>query len=314
MKYIKDLSEGNNLKGIYYCKQKVITETKNGKPYESILLQDKTGVLDTKIWDVNNPGIREYEAGDFVDVSGEVIMFNGAKQAKVSRLRKAEEGEYDPADYFPVTSKSIDELFEKLLEYIDSVKNDSLRKLLQSFFVDDKEMADRFKKASAAKSVHHGFIGGLLEHTVSVTNLCDFYAKAYPMINRDLLITASLLHDIGKVREISAFPENDYTDEGQLLGHIVMGAEMIGIRAAGIQGFPKKLENELKHCILAHHGEYEYGSPKRPSLIEAVALNFADNTDAKLETVTELLTGRDSDGWIGYNKLLDSNLRKSSQE
>ena len=144
-----------------------------------------------------------------------------------------------------------------------------------------------------------------------MTKLCDYYCEAYPVLNRDLLLSAAMLHDIGKTRELSLFPENDYTDEGQLLGHIVIGAEMIGEKARKIEGFPETMLKQLQHCILAHHGEYEFGSPKKPAIIEAAALNFADNTDAKLETFTELLEGTDKSGWLGFNRLLDSNVRKT---
>ena len=161
--------------------------------------------------------------------------------------------------------------------------------------------------------MHHGFVGGLLEHTLSVTELCDFYCSHYPILKRDLLIAAALFHDIGKTRELSEFPENDYTDDGQLLGHIMIGVERIGERIREIPGFPAKLASELKHCILAHHGEYEYGSPKKPAIIEALALNFADNTDAKLEIMTELLDGADTMEWLGFNRLMDSNVRRTSR-
>ena len=144
--------------------------------------------------------------------------------------------------------------------------------------------------------------------------MCDYFSKQYPALNRDLLQTAAMFHDIGKTKELSSFPENDYTDEGQLIGHIIIGAQMIQERAAAIPGFPKKLENELVHCILAHHGELEYGSPKKPALIEALALNLADNADAKLETMTELLRGAgDNNGWLGFNRFMDSNIRKTSE-
>ena len=147
-----------------------------------------------------------------------------------------------------------------------------------------------------------------------MVKLCDYYCSTYPVLNRDLLLTAAMCHDIGKTKELSLFPENDYTDEGQLLGHIVMGAEMIGEKAAKVSGFPKGLEGELKHCILAHHGEYEFGSPKKPALVEAMALNLADNTDAKMQTFTEILKGAQNDGWLGYNRLFESNLRKTHME
>ena len=171
---------------------------------------------------------------------------------------------------------------------------------------------DRFH--SAAKSVHHGFVGGLLEHTVSVTRNCNYFAENYPFLNRDLLLTAAMFHDIGKLKELSTFPENDYTDAGQLLGHIMIGAEWIGDKIREIDGFPVVLANELKHCILAHHGELEYGSPKKPALVEALALSFADNLDAKMETVREILAGVPENNlqWQGFNRLLDSNIRRTS--
>ena len=158
------------------------------------------------------------------------------------------------------------------------------------------------------------FVGGLLEHTLSVAKMCDYFAGAYPMLNRDLLLTAAMFHDIGKTKELSVFPENDYTDDGQLLGHIIIGTEMVSERMRTIEGFPPKLATELKHCILAHHGELEYGSPKKPALLEAMALNFADNADAKMETMIEVLRGAgDNQGWLGYNRLLETNIRKTTE-
>ena len=217
-------------------------------------------------------------------------------------------------DYIPCSSKSIDGMFKELSNYVNHVQNIYLRQLLVAFF-GDKEFAAKFKAHSAAKRVHHGFMGGLLEHTLSVTKLCDFYCTQYPILNKDLLITAAICHDMGKTREISLFPENDYTDAGQFLGHIVIGVEMIGEKVRNIPGFPEVLANELKHCILAHHGEYEFGSPKKPAIMEAMALNLADNTDAKMETFTEILeNSKDNNGWLGFNRLFDSNLTGTRME
>lgn len=172
----------------------------------------------------------------------------------------------------------------------------------------------RFKFHSAAKSVHHGFVGGLLEHTLGVTKNCDYFAKMYPVLNRDLLLTAAIFHDIGKLKELSTFPENDYTDAGQLLGHIMIGAEWVGDAIKSIDGFPVVLANELKHCILAHHGELEFGSPKKPALVEALALSFADNIDAKMETFRELLVNvpENDTKWQGYNRFMETNFRRTS--
>ena len=313
MKYIESFRDSDNISDIYLIKNKQSAVTKNGKPYESLILQDKTGTIDAKIWEPNSAGIEDFEVLDYVQIGGSVTSFNGALQVSVKRARKCREGEYDPADYLPVTSKNIDEMFGSVLKYIEDLKSPYLKELLEAFFVKDAEFAAAFQKSSAAKAIHHGFIGGLLEHTLSVANLCNYLAQAYPGINKDLLISVALLHDIGKTRELSCFHENDYTDDGQLLGHIVIGTEMISEKIAQIPGFPAKLAGEVKHCILAHHGEYEYGSPKKPALIEAVALNFADNTDAKLEAMTELFSSSAEDGWLGYNRLFDSNVRKTSE-
>lgn len=309
MKYIRDYKEGDRMFDIYLCKHKQSAVTKNGKPYETVILQDKTGTIDAKVWDPNNAGISEFDTLDYIEVYGDVNSFQGALQVNVKRIRVCHEGEYDPADYLPVSKKNIDEMYKELLGLIGRTENEYLKKLLESFFVEDEAFIRAFRTSSAAKTVHHGFVGGLLEHTLSVAKLCEYFCKTYPILKRDLLITAALCHDIGKTKELSLFPENDYTDDGQLLGHIVMGAEMVGEKARQIPGFPPVLEAELKHCILAHHGEYEYGSPKKPALIEAAALNLADNADAKLETFSEALQGATEYGWLGYNRLFESNIR-----
>lgn len=310
MRYIKDLREGDTFAGIYLCKHKQAAVTKNGKPYENVVLQDKTGTIDAKVWEPNSQGIGDYDALDYIDVHGDVTSFQGTLQISVKRIRVCQEGEYNPADYLPVSSKGIDAMYQELLGLIKSIQSDYYRGLLESFFVKDEEFAKAFRNSSAAKTVHHSFVGGLLEHTLSVTKLCDYYCGAYPMLNRDLLLTAAMCHDIGKTREISAFPENDYTDEGQLLGHIVIGSQMVAERAATIPDFPPVQLTQLQHCILAHHGKYEFGSPKIPALMEALALNYADDTDAKLETFKEILeNNQDKSGWLGYNRLFESNLR-----
>ena len=312
MRYIHELREGDNVAEIYLCKQKTIQKTKAGKTYYSLILQDKTGVIDTKIWELNN-GIDNFEQMDYVRVDGNVTSFQGSLQMNVRRLRRAREGEYLPQDYIPCSVYDPEKMYRELSDYVNSVQNPHLRKLLVAFF-GDREFAGQFKEHSAAKRVHHGFMGGLLEHTLHVTRLCAFYCEQYPVLNRDLLITAAICHDIGKINELSDFPENDYTDEGQLIGHIVIGTIMVDEKIRTIPGFPAKLANELKHCILAHHGELEYGSPKKPALIEALALNFADNTDAKMESFVEALAeeNRQSGEWRGYNRLFESNIRATS--
>ena len=311
MKFIKDLKEGDRISDIYLCKHKQAAVTKNGKNYENVILQDKTGTIDAKVWEPNNPGISDYDVYDYIEVYGDVSSFQNALQVSVKRIRVCREGEFNPADYLPVSSKNIDVMYQELLGMVGSIENTYLKQLLEAFFIKDQDFIKAFCNSSAAKSIHHGFVGGLLEHSLSVAKICDFYCSLYPVLKRDLLVTAALCHDIGKVREISGFPENNYTDEGQMLGHIMIGSWMAGEKAAQIAGFPQDILMQVQHCILAHHGKYEYGSPKIPAIIEAMALFHADDTDAKLETFKEILENSNETGWMGYNRLFESNLRVS---
>lgn len=314
MKTIQSIREGERINEIYLCRTKTRFMTKAGKPYDSLLLQDKTGSIDAKIWDPGSQGIEDFDALDYINVVADVTSFQEKLQLNVKRVRKCREGEYDPAEYVPSTDKDTEEMYRELLKLVESVKNKYLKQLLTNIFQDD-DFKKRFCFHSAAKSVHHGFAGGLLEHTLSVTKNCVFFADKYEVLNRDLIITAALCHDIGKLKELSTFPENDYTEEGQLIGHIVTGAQMLTDEIRKIPEFPKLLGDELVHCILAHHGELEYGSPKKPELAEAVALSFADNLDAKMETLKELFeTPGFTGGWLGYNNLMETYIRKTDVE
>lgn len=312
MRFINTLHENETIRTIYLCKSKRSAETRNGKPYDNLVLQDKTGTLDGKIWDPNSSGIADYDEMDFVEIFGEVINYNNNLQLNIKQLRKACEGEYEPQDYMPTSEKGVDEMYSQLLGYIGQIKNEYLHQLAEYYFVNDETFIKQFQSHSAAKTVHHGFAGGLLEHTLSVIKMCEYFADTYTILNRDLLYTAALCHDIGKTKELSSFPENDYTDDGQLLGHIVIGVEMVHDAIRTIPGFPEILASELKHCIISHHGELEYGSPKKPAIPEAFALNFADCADAKMQTLIELFKDKDTTDWIGYNRLFETNLRKTS--
>ena len=312
MRYINTLHEGETIRNVYLCKGKRSAETRNGRPYDNLILQDKTGTLDGKVWDPNSGGISDYDELDFIEVYGEIISYNNNLQMNIKQIRKVQEGEYIAADYMPTTEKSTDGMYEELLGYIKKVDNQYLRQVLDYYFIKDETFIRNFKGHSAAKTVHHGFAGGLLEHTLSVVKFCDYMAGAYPILNKDLLFTAAICHDIGKTKELSSFPENDYTDDGQLLGHIIIGIEMIDDAIREIPEFPKQLASELKHCIVAHHGELEYGSPKKPALAEAMALNLADNADAKMQTLKEIFKDKKAGEWLGYNRLFESNLRKTT--
>ncbi len=312
MLFIKEFNDGDKITGIYYCKSKINAVTKNGKNYGNLVISDKTGTIDAKVWEPNSAAIGEYETGDYIDIVGDVSVYNGAKQVSVKKLRRADETEVSLKDYGPHSRYSVDELYKALMAYTDKVEDPWLQKLIAKFFKDDSGFIERFKTASAAKSIHHGFAGGLLEHTFGVVRLCHFYSRVYPYLNADLLITAALFHDAGKITELSPFPQNDYTDEGQLLGHIAIGAEMIHDAAKEIEGFPPELESKLKHCILSHHGELEFGSPKKPATAEALALSLADLTDARIETMRELVADPPKGvKWLGYSKVLETNIRIS---
>lgn len=313
MRYIETFREKETITGIYYCSQKSTALSKTGKEYASLKLQDKTGAVDGKIWNLGSAGIREFDEKDYVYIKAEVTVFNGALQLNIAEVRVAEEGTYSEEDYLPCSAYDIEEMYTEFMGILKKVNNPHLKELIKMFYVDNKDYIKEFKKHSAAKRVHHGFVGGLLEHTLSVTRLCDVIGDKYSFLNKDLLVTAAAFHDMGKVYELSPFPDNDYTDAGQLIGHIVMGSELISNAIREIPDFPKVLERQLKHCILAHHGEFEYGSPKKPALAEALALHYADDLDAKLETFKEAITTPQgqSGEWLGFNKMLDSNIRKT---
>ncbi len=311
MRFISELKDGDRVIEHFLCKQKQQLKSKSGKSYLSLKLLDKTGVLDAKVWELNN-SIQSFEENDFIKVDGNILVYQNDLQLKVNKIRRSEEGEYNPNDYIPATDKNVNELYQQIVDYVDSVTNPFIKKLLEGLLIENDEVVDSFKKSSAAKNMHHNYLGGLIEHTLSVTQACDFYSTQYPYANRDILIAMALLHDIGKVYELSEFPQNEYTDVGQLIGHIIIGAEMITDEAKKIPGFPPKLLSLMKHCMLSHHGELEFGSPKRPKIVEAFLLHQADDTDAKIWMYEDMIKDDKSNGpWVGYHKMLARNIRKT---
>lgn len=291
---IKDYKVGDTINNLtVYCVKKVAGTSSKGDNYFSLTLQDASGQLNAKVWDITT--VDAFESKDFINVTGKVQSFLDAPQLNITSAYRTDPATVKIEDFCPKAPRSVDEMWTEFMEIVNSVKNEYLNKLLHAFF-DNEKIASRFKENSAAKTVHHAYVGGLLDHSLSVAKICITLADNYPALNRDLLITVAVLHDIGKIKEIAAFPNNDYTDEGNLLGHIYMGAEMVDIQVRKIEGFPKILANEVKHCILAHHGVLEYGSPKVPALIEATALSFADDTDAKLRRFSDILADA-SDEW-----------------
>lgn len=312
MRYINTLLEGMHITETYLCKSKAVLISKVGKEYATLTLADKTGTVDGKIWDLTNGAIKAFEAMDYVEIEADVTVFNGTIQLNIKRIAPKPADKVNLADYMPSTDKNVEEMYKEFLDAIATVKNPYLNALLRAFFVNDEKIKSDFCLSSAAKSVHHGFMGGLLEHTLSITKLCRYISANYKIVNHDLLMTAAILHDVGKIRELSKFPANDYTDEGQLLGHIIIGINMIMEKARLIEGFPEEILNQLMHCILAHHGELEYGSPKKPAMVEALALNLVDNLDSKMQIMKEVIDGAVSDAtWLGYNRMFESNIRRT---
>jgi len=311
MRYIEDLKEDEHIIEHYYCKQKQSLKTKAGKTFFSLKLQDKTGVIDAKIWELSND-IKSFEEGDFVKIDAYVSLYQNDLQLKVSKLRKSAEGEYNPLDYIPSTDKDVDAVYLEIMGYVKSMQNPYIRELTENVLTKNKRIASALKTHSAAKTMHHSYMGGLIEHILSVMQICDFLAPRYKFVNRDMLLCGAVLHDLGKIYELSPFPENNYTDEGELIGHIVKCLEIIDQAAAEINDFPDETKMLIKHCVLSHHGELEFGSPKQPKTIEAYILHLADNMDAKIKMFEEALEKDNTKGnWLGWQRILDRNIRRS---
>jgi len=308
MRHIVEFKENDRIVDHFLCKQKQSLKTRTGKTYLSLKLQDKSGTIDAKVWELNND-IQSFEDKDFIKIDGVVLTYQNDLQLKINKIRRSNPGEYDPANYIPRTEKDIDSLYQTLKDFIKSINNFYIRQLMENILINNEEISTAFQSHSAAKNMHHSFMGGLIEHTTSVTEICDFMSTRYKFINRDLLISTAILHDLGKIFELSPFPDNDYTDEGQLVGHIVMCSELISNEAAKIPDFPPRLKTLLQHSILAHHGELEYGSPKQPKTIEAFILHCADNVDAKAKMFEESLSENGGKGnWLGFVKTLSRNV------
>lgn len=312
MKYIEDFKEDERILGHYLCKQKQTLKSKSGKSYYSLKLQDRTGIIEAKVWDLNHD-IQNFEAQDVIKIDGTALMYQNNLQLKVVKIRKSQEGEYIEADYIPTTDKNVEVLMSQIEDFITSVKDMYLKTLLENIFIKDAAISKSIKSHSAAKTLHHAYMGGLIEHVVAVTGICDYLSTRYKFINRDLLIAGSLLHDIGKLIELSPFPANDYTDQGELLGHIVIGVEMVNDHARQIPDFPEETLYLLKHLIVSHHGELEFGSPQKPKTIEAMVLHSADSTDSKIKMFEESFSKADDKSlWVGYHNLLQRNMRKTN--
>lgn len=288
--------ENREITGFFAVAAKQVRTNREGGRYFALTLSDRTGQIDARMWEIDDAG--PFEPGDVVKVRGEVCRFNDRLQIKVEKIRRATEGEYELSDFVPQSQRDIDEMWAELRNSVANFRDPDLKALLEAFLNDD-EIAKALREAPAAKGLHHAWIGGLLEHILSLMGMCDLAAQHYPEVNRDLLLTGVVLHDIGKLRELSWGTSFDYTMEGQLLGHITIGIGMIEQKIAGIPNFPPSKRLLIEHLVLSHHGEFEFGSPKLPMTAEAIVLHYLDNLDAKLQTVRSELARAEASGRPG---------------
>jgi len=288
--------ENREITGFFAAGSKQVRTNREGGRYFALTLCDRTGQIDARMWEIEDAG--EFAAGDVVKVRGEVSRFNEKLQVKVEKIRRAAPGEYELADFVPQSQRDIGEMWVELEGWVASLRDADLKRLLEAF-LNDEDLARALKEAPAAKGLHHAWIGGLLEHMLSLMAMCEAAAQHYPEVNRDLLLSGVVLHDIGKLRELSWGTSFDYTLEGQLLGHITIGIGMIEGKIAGLPDFPAEKRLLVEHLVLSHHGEFEFGSPKLPMTPEAIVLHYLDNLDAKMQTLRSEFARAEASGRSG---------------
>lgn len=304
--YVKNIAARDQVDAPFLVKDKAIGMAKNGKPYMTLKLMDCTGEVEGRIWDRVDEFSARFNRDDFVLVSGKASVYLGRMQLVIQELNRLEEAEIDLVDFLPVSARPVDEMVAELQAVIDMMDDPDLKSLMEHFLSDADFMAG-YTRAPAAKAMHHVCLGGLLEHSLAVAKLAADICRRYPDLNRDLLVAGALLHDIGKVAELRYQRSFEYTDAGKLLGHIVIGVEMVEEKIRGLGHFPQELAVHLKHLLLSHHGQYEYGSPKRPKTMEAVILSFLDDLDSKINGVrTHIEREPESESaWTQYHKHYD---------
>ncbi len=302
--WIKDITDEGAVRGSYLVKQKTVGTTRKGDLFISLTLADRTGEVDGKIWKDAEQMSSRFQKGDVCEVVGNAGSYRGRIQITVSGIKALKE-EADPSIFLESAQVDPSEMMKSLRGILREVKNGHLRRLIERF-LGDQRFVSLFKSAPAAKSFHHNYLGGLLEHTLSVCQMSKLVAEHYPQLDRDLLLTATFLHDIGKIKELRLHPHMDYTDEGRLVGHLVLGTAMLDEKLGEIKGFPQEMAIRLKHLILSHHGQYEFGSPKVPKFLEAIALNLIDDLDAKINGLSRFMErDRQEGAWTEFNRLLE---------
>ncbi len=306
--YIADLEADQTITSFFLVCEKEIRATREGKPFLRLELGDRTGTIEARMWDNFEEAAGSIDRDDFVKVQARVELFRNKPQLAVDRLRRVEAAEVDPADYFPHTAEDIEQLYAQLREHVASVGNPWLRRLLESV-IEDPAIAPRLKRAPAAKMMHHAYLGGLLEHIVSLCGLCRAVALRYAETDGDLLLSGAILHDIGKIQELSYERAFAYTTEGHLLGHIVIALELLTKKMDALEGFPPALKTVVQHLLISHHGQYAFGSPKLPMLREAVMLHYLDDLDSKMAAIRAVLASEKGEGeWTGWSSALERRL------
>jgi len=302
--FVSDLTSEQNITTFLLVCEKEVRSTKEGKPYLRLELGDRSGTIEARMWDQFDVVTKEVEREDIVKVQGRVEIYRGKPQFAVQQMRKAKPEEIDLADFLPATKEDVEKLFEQLLAEAESIKNPWLKKL-NAEILNDPKISVRYKRAPAAKVMHHAYLGGLLEHVVGLCGLAHQIAQHYSELDLDLLLTAAILHDVGKLDELCYDRAIGYTSEGQLLGHIVMEIETVTNAMNKIEGFPSALKTVVQHLLISHHGQYEFGSPKLPMIREALVFHYMDDLDSKLAAVRAALAGDSGDElWSVYSGAL----------
>jgi 3'-5' exoribonuclease len=310
---VSSLQDGQNITSHFLVCEKEIRATREGKSYLRLELGDATGRIEARMWDGFEKFAEGFAQDDFVKVQGRVESYRNKLQLMVDKIRRAEENEVDPADFFPHTKEDVEQLYAKLLEVVASVGNPWLRKLLDSIVL-DPELIPKWKRAPAAKVMHHAYFGGLLEHVLSLCGLCRAALDHYPEADADLLLTGAVLHDVGKLQELSYDRSLGYTDEGQLLGHILLEYELVTKKIDALAGFPPALKTLVQHMLIAHHGKYEFGSPKLPMFREALLLHYLDDLDSKMAAIRSALESTAGEGnWTAYNGALERRILRAAE-
>jgi len=303
---VRELKDKETVDSLFLIKEKNVNIGKNGRPFMSLVFGDKTGAIDARVWDRVEELNQEIDSGDVVKVKGQVQIFQNRKQLIVHRLEKIDQATVQVDDFIPSSGRNADEMFVELLAIVRSMKNDHLRQLTLAV-IEDPEIKPLFMTAPAAKTIHHAWRGGLLEHVLSISKILEFLAKHYDFLNRDILLFGGIFHDIGKVWELSYDGSLGYTDKGRLLGHMLLACELVEKKASRILGFPEDLKDMCKHIILSHHGKLEYGSPKRPKFMEAMLVAMVDDLDSKMNTLQTFIESERNvgDKWSRYHELFD---------